>query len=106
MGLQRRSAGEGGFVITHSCGCVAVKWTEGLRDTEDGEFIGLSGKKRKLPPAEFLGSAMDTHVDIHAIPWDARKGVEAELEEEPTLGMHLSLVSPPGWYRGDGVMIG
>lgn len=32
--------------------------------------------------------------------------MKAELEEEPTLGMHLSLVSPPGWYRGDGMMIG
>lgn len=65
MGLQLRSAGEGGFVITHGCGCVAVKWTEGPRDTKDGEFIGLSGRKRKLLPMEFLGSAMDSQIEIY-----------------------------------------
>lgn len=65
MGLQLRSAGEGGFVITHGCSCVAVNWTEGPRDTKDGEFIGLSGRKRKLLPTEFLGSAMDSQIEIY-----------------------------------------
>lgn len=68
--------------------------------------MGLSERRRKVLPTELLGAAMDSQIDKLAVPWDARKGVEAELEEDPTLTLHLRLVSPLGWCQVDGMMIG
>lgn len=106
MGLQLRSAGGGGFITTHGCGCVAVKWTEGPRDTKDGEFIGLSGKKRKLLPTGFLGSATDSQIDIPCHSLGCQEGGGGLAGGRTHTWDALEPSESPGMGWGDGMMTG
>lgn len=80
-----------------------MEWTCGARATEDGESVGLDGRRMGGAAERTPGSATCNPVDEGAIPGMPGNGLGTGLEQEPMFSLRYTVFESWGWrWQVDG----